>query len=346
MAEYTIMYVRPFLTALCISVIACAALIGVARQMRHKDRRRGARHQHGMGISRFGGIAMIVAFCVTLALDPLLVFDRTVWVFVVGACAILVFGVADDVYPLSWRTQFFVQIALVLVTFIFGVRIAFVAHPFGGILPLVMGSIALGSLLFMLVWMPVIMNAINWADGIDGVAGGIAVIAAVTIFVLALRPNVLQPPIAIIAIVFAGAVMGFLLFNLPPARILAGTSGAFFMGYVLAVMAIVAGAKVGTTLMVLAVPLMDAAWVTIARVRRHASIFHGDVGHMHHRLLRRGWRVWHVVLFYYAVTAACAMVALTTVSQYKWGVFLLIGLGITTFFLLYTRDSRSRIALS
>ena len=86
---------------------------------------------------------------------------------------------------------------------------------------------------------------------------------------------------------------------------------------------------------------MDAVWVTVARLRRHASIFRGDVGHVHHRLLRRGWHVWQVLLLYYAVTLACGTVALTTMSQRKWAVGALIGGTLVVFFLLYTRDTSS-----
>ena len=340
MTDVTIMYARPFVTALCLAAVLCVIMIYIARRMGFADRRTGARHSHAAGVSRFGGVSMIAAFCITLTLDPHLVIDRTVWMLMAGAAAIAVFGVIDDIHPLSWRTQLFVQTALVLLTFIFGVRIAAIAHPLGGVIPLVFGSVTVVSLVFMLVWMTVVMNAINWADGMDGLAGGTVLIAAITIFVLALRPEVLQPPIAIIAIVLAGSVAGFLLFNVPPARIVAGTSGAFFMGYVLAVVAIVAGAKVGTTLMVLAVPLVDAAWVAVARLRRHASVFDGDQGHVHHRLLRRGWHVWQILLLYYTMTAACAVAALATLSPRKWVVLVAMSACIVIFFLVYTRDTQ------
>lgn len=342
MTDVAIMYVRPFLTAMGIAMAVCVAMMWWARWRPVADYRTGVRHCHKKGASRFGGVAMIAAFCVTLMIDPHLVPDRTVWVLIAGAVVIAVFGVIDDVHPLQWRTQLFVQIALVLLTFIFGVRIAAIAHPLGGMIPLIFGSVTVVSLGFMLVWMTVVMNAINWADGMDGLAGGTVVIAAGTIFVLALRPEVLQPPIAIIAVTFAGAVAGFLLFNAPPARIVAGTAGSFFMGYILAVVAIVAGAKVGTTLMVLAVPLVDAVWVAMARMRRHASVFHGDRGHLHHRLLRRGWRVWQVLLLYYTVTIVCATVALTTLSPHKWVALAVMSMCIIIFFLVYTRDASPR----
>lgn len=338
MAESALMYVRPFLVAFGVTAALCGVVV-LAHRYRHvRDRRTGARHRHDASVSRFGGVAMIVAFCVTLVADPYLVFDYTIWVLVVGSGVILLFGVIDDVRPLSWRTQLFVQVALVLLTFIFGVRITAIADPFGGTIPLVVGSVAVGSLVFMLVWMIVVMNALNWADGIDGLAGGTVVIAALAIFVVTLRPEVVQPPLAIITMTLAGTVMGFLLFNIPPARIFAGTSGAFFMGYIIAVTAIMAGAKVGTTLMVLAVPLVDAAWVVVCRLCRNVSIFHCDTGHVHHRLLRRGWSVRRVLLLYYGVTLCCAVAALTIMSSYKWVAFAVIAVAIVLFFFSYTRD--------
>ena len=179
------------------------------------------------------------------------------------------------------------------------------------------------SLIFMLLWIGIIMNAINWSDGIDGLAGGIVFIAAITLFIISLQPHVAQPPIAIISIAFAGSIMGFLIFNLPPAKIFAGSSGSFFMGFIIALIAIGAGAKIGATLLVLAVPLIDAMWVVMERFRNGDSIFQGDKKHLHHRLLEYGWNTWSILALYYVITILCAILAIVTHDIGKFIAFIM-----------------------
>jgi len=105
------------------------------------------------------------------------------------------------------------------------------------------------------------MNAINWVDGLDGVAGGITFIGVLSVFFLSQRENVNQPPITIISAILLGSLAAFLIFNFHSAKIMAGTSGSMFMGFILAILAIFAGAKIATTFLVLTIPIIDALWV-------------------------------------------------------------------------------------
>lgn len=316
-------YVQPFIYAIGIAIALCFMIIVVSKKMMFHDVRNDARHIHTQRVSRFGGIAVILAFMGALIFNPHLIFDRTVWAMFIGGGAILLFGVIDDVKPLSWQSQLFFQVVIVLITFIFGIQIAYIINPFGGSVWLISDKMPVIGLLFMMAWMIFIMNAVNWCDGIDGLAGGVIFIAAMTLFILSLEPQVMQPPIAIIAIALAGSVLGFLLFNFPSARIFAGSSGAFFMGYIVALLAIAAGAKIGTTLLVLAVPLVDAAWVIGNRVHTGRSIFHGDKEHLHHRLLDRGWSIKKILFSYYGITIMCSCAAVLTQSLNK--LFMFVG---------------------
>ncbi len=337
MHDQAFFYVVPFLCSVVISVCVCLCVIFFFHFRRVPDNRRGARHCHTKNIARFGGVAMIVAFVCSLYINHALVLDRPLWAIIFGSIAILIFGIVDDLRPLSWRVQLVFQIMLVLGTFFAGVHMTYVSNPFGGVLWLFTGQMTFVGVLFMIAWMIFIMNAINWCDGIDGLASGVVCIAAITLFFIALQPHVMQPPIAIIAMVLAGSTVGFLLFNFPPARIFAGTSGSFFMGYVIAVLAIVAGAKIGATLLVLAVPLLDAVWVIIHRVRNHTSIFHSDTTHLHHRLRAMGWSVTQIVLLYYGITTLCAIAAIFTQSINKLFIFIVLSVGIILFFVRTSR---------
>jgi UDP-GlcNAc:undecaprenyl-phosphate GlcNAc-1-phosphate transferase len=157
-----------------------------------------------------------------------------------------------------------------------------------------------------------LINATNWLDGIDGLSGGVSIISASTILVLSLRSEVNQPPIAIICSIFIGAVLGFLIFNFNPAKIMAGTSGSMFMGFMLAVMAIFAGTKIATALLVMAIPVIDSVWVITERIRKKRSIFRPDKAHLHFKLLDLGWSQKKICFYYYVITVIIAAIALNT----------------------------------
>ncbi len=338
-------YGQPFVISFAIASVLCFFIIHIFKTFKVKNRRNGVRHIHKQNISRFGGVAIIISFIIAIFLNKYLFFDHIVWSMIVGGIFILLIGVIDDIKPLSWKSQLFAQVIIILLIFIMGVRIEFITNPFGGIIWLIYNNIPIVSLLFMLVWMLVIMNAINWCDGIDGLSGGIVFIAAVALIIISLQPHVAQPPIAIIATIFAGSVAGFLIFNLPVARIFAGSSGSFFMGYVIALIAIAAGAKIGTTLLVLAVPLVDSVWVVLQRMRNNRSIFQGDKGHLHHKLLDRGWSVRRILTLYYFLTMLSAYIAVSTFALGKiFALIIFCSIVIAFFYFLSYGDKNKSIA--
>jgi UDP-GlcNAc:undecaprenyl-phosphate/decaprenyl-phosphate GlcNAc-1-phosphate transferase len=344
MSYDALFYAQPFVLSIVISVALCLLVYFLHKKNFLAFSRTERHHTHKKHISRFGGIAMILAFIFSLYINQALVFDKVVWAIVIGSVGIMIFGIIDDIRPISWKSQLFFQVALVLITFICGVRVEYISDPFGGVWWLIVDQFPFLSILFMLVWMMLIMNAINWSDGIDGLSGGVVFIAAISIFIIALKPHVMQPPIAIVATVLSGSVLGFLLLNFPPARIFAGSSGAFFMGYVIAVLAIAAGAKIGTTLLVLIVPLIDLAWVIIQRIRIGKSIFHADTQHFHHRLLKNGWSVKQILFLYYGVTIFSSIAAIVTQSISKFIVFILLCIGVFLFF-SFTKYEKKEISI-
>ncbi len=314
-------YLQPFLIALVISVGIVFLILRWDEKGRFKKfflkNRKTKRHIHKKNISRLGGVAIILAFIITILIDKNLVISNVLWGMILGSLIILVVGVWDDFKEIDWRWQLFFQIIAVGFIFLFGAKINYISNPFGEVIhfdtPIKM---ALGILLGI-VWSLILMNALNWLDGIDGLSGGISLIAIIAIFLLALKPEVNQPPVAIIAMAFAGGLLGFLLFNFYPAKIMAGTSGAFFMGFILAGLSIFAGTKIATTLLVLTIPVLDFFWVVGERIKSGKSIFEPDQKHLHHRLLKLGWSQKKIVLFFCAITLIIAGLALTvsTVSK-------------------------------
>jgi len=153
------------------------------------------------------------------------------------------------------------------------------------------------TVVFVVLWLLGMMNTVNFLDGIDGLAGGVVVIASVVLSLLAATVNPPQGPDAVLfPLLVGGAALGFLAFNWHPARIFMADTGAQFLGFALGLVALVGGAKLGTALIVLAVPILDVAW---AIVRRRASFGRADRNHLHHRLLDLGLGHRQIVAIYY-----------------------------------------------
>lgn len=317
-------FLIPLLVSFAISMMLQILLILLNKKKRISDVRNDARHIHKIGISRFGGVAIVIGFLAAIFFNKKLFIDQPLFGVLFASLAIMVFGLVDDMRQLNWKRQLFFQASLVVFLYVMGVRLEYVTNPLGGIF-LFSGFWGQSfSLFFSMVWIIFIMNAMNWIDGIDGASGGVAFIGALTIFFLSLRPEVNQPPVAIIATAFIGGLGAFLFFNFYPAKIIAGTSGAMFMGFILAILAIFAGAKIATTLLVLAVPIIDAFWVVAQRYKSGHSIFLADKKHLHFRLLELGWSQRVICFFYYIITALVAFIALNTYAIGKFFTFVIV----------------------
>jgi UDP-GlcNAc:undecaprenyl-phosphate GlcNAc-1-phosphate transferase len=167
------------------------------------------------------------------------------------------------------------------------------------------------AVLFTLFWLVGMSITVNWLDGLDGLATGVTFIASVILFVhTAFRQQPPQPTIALLPIALAGCALGFLPFNYHPARIFLGSSGAYFLGFTLACLSIIGGAKVATALLVLGIPILDVAWQIVARLRRGTSPFLADRGHLHQRLYDLNLSQRTVVWLYWGLCAAFGLLAL------------------------------------
>lgn len=290
---------------------------------------------------RFGGVALICGFFSAWFLDGRVVMTTPLWGFLVGTGIVIGFSIWDDLYPLTWRAQIFFQLVLALTLFIFEVRILFVSNPLGEGWPLVSELSLLPAFLVGLIWLMLVMNALNWMDGSDGLCGGVSLVALMTIFFLALKPEVSQPAFAILAAGGVGAVLGFLLFNLPPARIFAGTSGAMFLGFLLVFLSTAAGTKIATALLVLILPVADACLVIVERLLSGASIFERDRRHLHHKLSSLGWSRGRMTLMLVLFTATVSYLALHTRTEGKLLLLILSFVAVLLFSLFVARKTRS-----
>lgn len=328
------LYLVPFISSFLVSALLTASLLylharknGVIWEIFQKahifffasltKKRLGDRHIHKEGVMRLGGVALIVSFLVMVFANRYLMITMPLIGVIVASGAILVVGVWDDMREMSWKRQLGFQFGLAALMFVFGIQVNSLTHPFGGVWFFDAPEFLWLSFIIGTVWMVAVVNAVNWADGIDGWCGGLACIGFLTIFFLSLQPEVNQPPVAILSLMLAGSSLGFLVFNFYPSKIMAGTSGAWFFGFMLAILAIFSGTKIATSLLVLSIPFADAIRVMFERWRSGASLFLPDHRHLHYRLREWGWSEKQIAIFLYSVTIGIAAIALNTRSLGK-----------------------------
>ena len=232
------------------------------------------------------------------------------------------------------------QLLLAGVAVVLGLGVKVISNPFG---PEVIAFWAPFSIAFTVVWIVGMLNSMNFIDGLDGLSTGIALIAALTLGVLSLAGDAPQPFVALLCFVLAGALLGFLRLNFQPASIFQGTSGVMFVGYILAVLAILGTAKVVVALLVLGVPIIDTFWVIVRRLLAGRSPFTPDRGHIHHRLLDVGLGHRGTVLLIYAICASLGIMSLVVSSATQVYAFLgaLVAFGVVLF--LLTRESNEAL---
>jgi UDP-GlcNAc:undecaprenyl-phosphate GlcNAc-1-phosphate transferase len=319
-----------YLLGFTIAFLVAAAATPLVRQyaLKHDivDRPSEERKIHRRPIAYLGGVAIFAGFLAAVIL--LLPVSRQLAALLVGCLILVGVGVIDDMRGLSPWTKLAAQFFAAGVALAGGIGITYITNPFGGVIDLTYGRFAvdlfdwqfhitpIGNAISIL-WMVGLANVVNFLDGLDGLAAGTSVIAALTIFFLAIGPRVDQPLVALLAIILAGAALGFLPYNFYPARIFMGDSGAYFLGLALAMLAIYSGAKLATAALVLGFPIIDALWAATRRMAKRRSPFRADRKHFHHLLLDAGMTQRQAVLTLYAVAAAFGTIALMVGSLAK-----------------------------
>jgi UDP-GlcNAc:undecaprenyl-phosphate GlcNAc-1-phosphate transferase len=329
------LYLLPFLVSLLVSLLVCLVILFLLKKTRIFDSRIAKRHLHKHFIPRFGGVAIFLGFLVAIFSDKNLVISKPIFGILVGLLIIFAISFWDDFFEIDWKKQLFFQFLAIFVAFNLGAFPQNFTNPFNNEiiffnnqLIFFLGILIIGG------WVLALMNSINWIDGIDGVGGGVCLIGTLALFFLSLKPEVNQPPIGILAISLAGGILGFLVLNFYPAKIFAGTTGAMTMGYLLAMLSIFAGAKIATTLLVMAIPIVDALWVVFERLTSGQSIFEADRRHLHYKLLQLGFSQRSIFLFYSIFTILISIFALKFSGANKLIIFAfsLLSLSVLVFY--------------
>lgn len=331
----------PFSLALTISLLVTMATIWFFRRrgwVVDPSKVAHPAHIHKEPVPKGGGIPIGVAVILTsLAILPI---DKHLAAILLALGLTVVVGVIDDLIGLPPLLRLGINFVAAAVIVGGGIGIAFITNPLGG------GVLDLSTWrfgfelwgqhheiwvlpdLFALLWIPFLMNAVNFSSGVDGQASGMIAIAAGVIGWLSLQysADITQWPVAVLAFALAGAFAGLTVFHFYPQKIMPGYGATTAAGLMLGVLSILSTTKVGTAMMVLGLPLIDAIYTIGRRLAQGKSPWLGDRGHLHHRLLQAGWGKRRVALFYWLVTAVLGALALSLTAKMK--LFAILGLAL------------------
>lgn len=252
----------------------------------------GERKIHEHPVSRLGGVSIWISTMLTFLLLVVLSFypkGSLLSGILLGGSLMFFLGLVDDIYCLNAKFKLFIQICIATIVFLLGIRIDTIYNPFGELIQLNF----ITSYVLTTLWIVGISNAVNFIDGIDGLAGSIITISSVTLGVISLTMAPTNVS-SLIAFILAGSMLAFLTYNFNPAKIFMGDSGALFGGFMLSVLSITGlmykdNVAMYLPLLVLSVPIIDITFSSLRRIAKGSSPFVADSEHIHHKLLHVGF---------------------------------------------------------
>ncbi len=344
-----------FLLAFIVSFMATPYTIKLAHKIGAVDVPKDERRMHKKAMPKFGGPAVILGFLVsTIYLLIVMGMENTINLagneqygmkligMFLGICVITITCVIDDIKTIKPITKLSGQLVAAIIAVAFGIRIGDIDIAFFSTSEL--GEVF--SAVLTVLWIVGVTNAINLIDGLDGLSSGISVISAISLLVIFVLNG--SPLVSIILITaLAGALVGFLPFNFAPAKTFIGDTGSNFLGYSLSIISILGMAKTYTMavivlpLIVLGLPIFDTIWAIIRRLIKGKSIkaiFKADKGHLHHRIVAKGFSQKQAVLILYGLSATFGIFAVILLDSGIWKalsfllmVIVAIGLGYKNF---------------
>lgn len=282
-----------------------------------------AKKTHSTPVPRGGGLVIFIAIFLTSFF--FLEYDQYLVHIMVAGFILMFIGFLDDLYDLSPILRLGTGLLASVIVVGSGIGIAYISNPFGpGVIHLSSWQIPIEwfgqtyrvwiiSDIFAVLFMLWNMNIVNWSKGVDGQMPGFVSIALVFIGVLSYKfiDDPTQFNTANLSFIVAGAYAGFLIWNWYPQKIMPGYGAGSLAGFFLSVLAILSGAKLATTLMVLAVPTADAVFAIVRRIRAGKSPLWGDRGHLHHKLLDVfHWSKRRIAVFYWLASASLGLLSL------------------------------------
>ena len=312
--------------AALIALISTPVVRSLAVRVGAVDVPKDGRRMHDHPIPRMGGLAIFFGFILSVLI--FLPLTPQLQGMLLGGVVIVILGIFDDIFALPAMPKFLVQIGAALIAVLFGNTIEVLSNPniFSSDPFWVLGWLEIP---ISVLWIVGITNAVNLIDGLDGLACGVSTISSMTLMVIALR--VAEPDVAILTAALAGGCIGFLPYNLNPAKIFMGDTGSTFLGFILAVVSIQGLFKFyaifsfAVPFLMLGLPIFDTCFAIIRRLAKGQSPMAPDRGHIHHRLIDMGFSQKQAVATLYVISAILGLsaVVLTTIGVLRAMLFLL-----------------------
>lgn len=332
-----------FLTAFFVSILSTPLTMKFAQKFKLLDdpkKRPHPAHIQDRVVPRAGGLPIFLGIVISMLMFAGISFINIE--IIMALTLLLVVGLLDDVLT-EFKPIFRLglQVLAAVIAVASGIGIDFITNPLGGILYLNSYAftlfegfeINLIADIFAIIWIVWMMNMVNWSKGVDGQMPSITFIAFIIIGILSFNfyslGDINQLPITIITFICAGASLGFLIFNWYPAKIFPGFSGSTILGFMIAVLSILSGAKLATALLVLIVPAVDFFYTFFRRILEKKSPLKGDQKHLHHLLLERGFSHRQISLIYAVSCAILGILSTNLNSQGKF--FTIIVAGVVVF---------------
>ncbi|MDP1709346.1 MAG: MraY family glycosyltransferase [Candidatus Komeilibacteria bacterium] len=360
------LYFYSFFSAVIISFLLTIIVRRLALKFDITDKPNAPRKIHPQSTPLLGGVAPWLSFWAVIlgliwltdSLPARYVVSPFLWGIFIGSSLIMLGGYLDDKYNLAPRYQLIFPVLSVIAILGSGIGIDFVTNPMANGLwhlnqwqwPLFTfaGHTAHFVLLadtFTIIWLLGMIYTTKFLDGLDGLVSGITTISAFIIFALSLSAKTFQPDVALLAVILAGALAGFLFWNMHPARIFLGEGGSVWVGFMLGVLAIISGGKVATALLIMGIPILDVVWVIVRRLFfEKKSPASSDDKHLHFRLLSAGFSQRKSVLLLWGLSAMFGTASLF--MQTKGKVYLLLVLVIVMIILGLWVTRRSKLFTS
>lgn len=341
-----------FLLAFIVSFVATPYTIKIANKIGAVDVPKDKRRMHTKAMPKFGGPAVILGVLVSMIyLIAVMSIEGSLDLFstqqygkkllgvLLGVIVIAITGTLDDIKTLKPWQELLGQTIAAIIVVAFGTKIEHLDIPF----LYKIGFNETFSIIVTIIWIVGVTNAINLIDGLDGLSSGISLISCISLLIIFVLND--SPMIAtVIVTAMSGALVGFLPYNFSPAKTFIGDTGSNFLGYILSIVSILGVAKTYTAvvialpMLVLGLPIFDVVWAIIRRMVKGKSIkaiFKADKGHLHHRLLAKGFSQKQAVLVMYAMSAALGLFAIILLESGIWKALSFLLMVIAALFLGY-----------
>ncbi|OGK31568.1 hypothetical protein A3F29_01270 [Candidatus Roizmanbacteria bacterium RIFCSPHIGHO2_12_FULL_33_9] len=305
-------------------------------------KRKHPAHTHKGIVPRGGGIPIFLAFLLGVLL--FVEMNKIVFGILLASSLLVIMGILDDIYDISAYYRFFANLLISGIVIGFGLGIPFISNPFGDPIRLDQFQLAFNFFgvhkilvwgdLIALIWLTWTTNMVNWSKGIDGQLPGFVAIAAIFLGLLAQRftaHDITAQTVVLLSFITAGAFIGFLPHNFYPQKIMPGYGGGSFAGFILGILSILSFGKIGTALLILSIPSIDAVYSILRRIKNKKSPFRADWGHFHHRLLEIGWGRRRIAVFYWIITFILGIASLYLSGMQKLIAFLTVGFVLLAF---------------